>query len=78
MATQETHQLVGSGLGDHPSPIHPARAGPFGKGRDGQSGVEAVMVGHHDGGDAVETGPTFHLGRCLFVSLYIDLSIGNP
>ena len=77
MAAEETHQLVGSGFGDHPSSVQPARADPFEKRRDGQSGVEAVMVGHHDGGDAVEAGPSLHLGRCLLVGFYVDLSVGN-
>jgi len=77
MTLKETHQLVGSGLGDHPSSVHPARAGSFWKGRDGQGWVEALTFGHHDGGDAVEAGPPFHLGRCLFVGFYIDLSIRN-
>jgi len=77
MAAEETHQLVGSGFGDHPSPVHPARAGSFWKGRDGQGRVKAFTFGHHDGGDAVEAGPPFHLGRGLFVGFYIELSIGN-
>lgn len=77
MAAEETHQLVGSGLSDHPSPVHPARAGSFWKGREGQGRVEALTLGHHDGGDAIKPGPIFHLGRSLFVSFYIDLSIRN-
>jgi len=78
MAVKETHQLVGSGLGDHPSPVHPARAGSFWKGRDRQGRIEPLAFGHHDGGDAVKARPPFHLGRCLFVGLDIDLSIRNP
>lgn len=77
MTSEKTEQLVGSGLGDHPSPVYPARAGSFWKGREGQGRVQALALGHHDGGDAVEAGPPLHLGRCLFVGLDIDLSIGN-
>jgi len=75
MAAEETHQLVGSGFGDHPSPVHPARAGSFWKRREGQGRVKAFTFGHHDGGDAIKAGPPFHLGRCLFVSLDVDLPI---
>jgi len=75
MAAEETHQLVGSGLGDHPSPVHLARAGSFWKGRDGQGGVKALTFSHHDSGDAVKAGPPLHLGRSLFIGFYIDLSI---
>lgn len=74
---EETHQLVGSGLGDHPSPVHPARAGSFWKGRDGQSRVKPLALGHHDGGDTIKPRPPFHLGRCLFVGFYIDLPKGD-
>jgi hypothetical protein len=77
MTMEKTDQLVGSGLGDHPSPVDPPRASPFWQGRNGQDGVKALAFGHHDGGDTMKTRPPFHLSRSLFVSLDIDLSIGE-